>query len=594
MMAEGLPKGGSFIVEKVGSRKIFTPENFNDEQKAMAETARKFLENDMLPKREELDHKKPGLMVEVLKKAGEVGLLMVSIPTEYGGLGMDKKTFVLVGEILAPEPSSFVSMSAHTCIGTQPTIFFGNEAQKSKYLPKVATGEMIAAYCLTETGAGSDAMGLKTKAVLSPDGKYYILNGGKQFITNGAIADLYTVFAMIDGDRKKAAAFLVEKSFPGFSYGNEEKKMGIKGSSTTSLTFEDCKVPVENLLGTIGEGGRIAFSVLDLGRLQVGGACAGAAKWLLKQTVQYTKDRQQFRKPIGEFGMVKRMLADTTCFIYAIETIAYRSADLIDKALEQIKPGDPEAHAKKLVAIQTYAPECSVVKVFGSEALNKAADMCLQAYGGYGYTEEYPAEKILRDCRVNRIFEGTNEINRQITIGHLIKAAMKNELPLLASIQTLMANLKKGSLPAAEKGPVGKAIAEVELIKCLTLYAVNLAFQKLGEKLMDEQIAAEILADIIIESYVSDSVCARTIQLVESKGEKGAELGLLLNDTWCFESHQRVADMTRRLIAALATPTEMEEHFANMNKMANPSAFNFIKAKARIADLVSAAGEFKV
>ena len=282
-MGDGLPKGGSFMVEKVGSRKVFTPEDFNDEQKAMAETARKFLENEMLPKKEEIDHKKPGLLVEIMKKAGEVGLLMVSIPQEYGGLGMDKKTFVLVGEVLAPEPSVFVSMSAHTCIGTQPTIFFGNEQQKQKYLPKLATGELIAAYCLTETGAGSDAMGLKTKAVASPDGKFYTLNGGKQFITNGAIADLYTVFAHIDGDRKKAAAFLVEKGTKGFSFGNEEKKMGIKGSSTTSLTFEDCKVPAENLLGQVGEGGKIAFSVLDLGRLQVGGACAGAAKWLLNR-----------------------------------------------------------------------------------------------------------------------------------------------------------------------------------------------------------------------------------------------------------------------------------------------------------------------
>ncbi len=593
-MSEGIPKGGSFLVEKVGSRKIFTPDNFNDEQKAMAETASKFCENEMLPKREQIDHKEKGLMPGILKKAGEIGLLMVSIPTEYGGLGMDKKTFVLVGECLSPEASTFVTMAAHTCIGTQPLIFFGNERQKQKYLPKVATGEMIAAYCLTETGAGSDAMGLKSKAVLSPDGKFYILNGGKQFITNGAIGDLYTVFAHIDGDRKKAAAFLVEKSFPGFSFGVEEKKMGIKGSSTTSLTFEDCKVPVENLLGSMGEGGKIAFSVLDLGRLQVGGACAGAAKWLLKQTIAYGKERIQFKKPIVEFGMVQRMMADCAALIYAIETIAYRSADLIDLALEAIPAGEADAHAKKLQAIGNYAPECSVVKVFGSEGLSKAADMCLQIYGGYGFTEEYPAEKVARDCRVNRIFEGTNEINRQIVIGSIIRAAMKNELPLLQQIGKVMEDLKKDAQPKPEKSPLGTAIAQVELSKWLTLYTINFAFQKLGEKLMDEQIAAEMLAEMVIECYCTDSVCARTIQLLESRGEKGAEFALLLNNIWCFESHQRVADLARRLLAALSNEAEIAVHIPNLLKMAKPFPFNFIQAKHKAAEMLAAQGEYKI
>jgi len=593
-MAEALAKGGSFIIEKVGSRKIFTPENFNDEQKSMAETARKFCENEMLPKREQIDHKEKGLMTEILRKAGEVGLLMVSIPTEYGGLGMDKKTFVLVGECLAPEASTFVTMAAHTCIGTQPIIFFGNEAQKQKYLPKLATGEMVAAYCLTETGAGSDAMGLKSKAVLSPDGKYYILNGGKQFITNGAIGDLFTVFAHIDGDRKKAAAFLVERGFPGFSSGVEEKKMGIKGSSTTSLSFEDCKVPVENLLGAVGEGGKIAFSVLDLGRLQVGGACCGAAKWLLKQTIQYGKDRQQFKKPIIEFGMVKRMLADSAALSYAIETIAYRSADLIDKALEAIAEGDPDTHQKKLAAIGNYASECSVVKVFGSEGLGKVSDMCLQIYGGYGFTEEYPAEKVSRDCRVNRIFEGTNEINRQIAIGSLMRAAMKNDIPLLKAIGSVMDELKKGAHPKPEKGPTGNAVAETELAKRLMLYATNVAFQKLGEKFLDEQIVAEMLAEVAIECYCMDSCCGRAMQLVEARGEKGAEMALLLNDIWCYEAHARVADIARKICSALGTETELNGHLDNLAKLDRPVQFNFVKAKHRAAEILTAEGEYKI
>jgi len=593
-MSGEIPKGGSFLVEKVGSRKIFTPEDFNDEQKAMAETARKFLENEMLPKKEQIDHKEPGVLVELMKKAGELGLLMVSIPQEYGGLGMDKTTFVLVSEVLAPEASSFVSISAHTCIGAQPLIFFGNEEQKQKYLPKLASGEMIAAYGLTETGAGSDAMGLKSKAVLSKDGKSYILNGGKQFITNGGICDLVTVFAHIDGDRKKSAAFLVERGFPGFSSGVEEKKMGIKGSSTTSMTFEDCRVPVENLLGEVGEGGRVAFNVLDLGRLQVGSACAGAAKWLIKQTIQYAKDRVQFKKPIIEFGMVKRMLADSVALTFATETIAYRSTQLIDQALEAIPADDPEARKKKIIAIGNFAPECSIVKVFGSEALDSVADMCLQIYGGYGFTEEYPAEKIVRDCRVNRIFEGTNEINRQITIGSLLRSAMKNEIPLLAFIQQIMKELKENKLPQTEPGPLGDAMVQAELSKRLMLYATNLAFQKLGEKLQEEQIALELLADMAVDCYCLDSACARVLQLVEKRGESGAKLGLLLAKIICFEGHSRVGELAKKVVVSLAEPNQLEGHLENIAKLSKPKAFNLIQAKHQVAEIITEQGEYRI
>jgi len=593
-MGEGIPKGGSFVVEKVGSRRIFTPEDFNEEQRAMAETARKFCENEMLPKKEEIDHKKEGLLVEIMKKAGEVGLLMVSIPEQYGGLGMDKKTFVLVSENLAPEPSTFVTIAAHTCIGTQPLIYFGNEEQKQKYLPKLASGEMIAAYALTETGAGSDAMGLRSKAVLSEDGKYYILNGSKQFITNGGIADLFTVFAHIDGDRKKSGAFLVERSFEGFSSGAEEKKMGIRGSSTTSLTFEDCKVPVENRLGEIGEGGRAAFSVLDLGRLQVGGACAGAAKWILKQAIQYGKDRIQFKRPIVEFGMVKRMIADCAVLIYSAETMAYRSADLIDQALESIPDDDPEVRKKRIKAIGNFAPECSVVKAFGSESADKVADMCVQIYGGYGYTEEYPAEKIYRDSRINRIFEGTNEINRQITIGSLLRSAMKNEIPLLDFVKQIQKELENDSLPQPEDGPLGKCIAQTELAKRMMVYCTNLAFQKLGDKLQQEQIALEMLADMVIDVYCMDSVTARALQLLEKRGEEGAKLGLLLTQIACFEGHLRVSDLARKLILSLSPEEELEVHLDNLRKMAKPFSFNLIQAKNQSAEILIEQGEYKI
>jgi alkylation response protein AidB-like acyl-CoA dehydrogenase len=486
-MGNDVPAGGSFMVEKPGTRRIFTPEDFSDEQKAMAETASKFCANEMLPKREEIDHKEEGILLDIMGKAGELGLLMVAIPEEYDGLGMDKTTFVLVSECLSPEASSFITIAAHTCIGTHPLLFFGSDELKKKYLPRLGTGEMIAAYALTETGAGSDAMSCKTRAVLTEDGKHYILNGDKQFITNGGNADLFTVFARVDGDRKKFSAFLVERDHPGCSSGVEEKKMGIKGSSTTALVFEDCKVPAENLVGEIGEGGRAAFSVLDLGRLQVGGACAGSARWLLKETIQYAKDRQQFNIPIIEFGMTRRKIADCMALIYATESIAYRSSDLIDQALEAIPEDDPEARKKKIMAIGYYAPECSVVKAFGSEALNIVADHCLQIYGGYGYIEEYPAEKVYRDSRINRIFEGTNEINRYIIVGSLLRAAMKGKVPIMDFIKQLEKELQEKKLPRADKGPLGQAVLQCELGKRIMLYCTNVAFGKYGEKVTDAQ-----------------------------------------------------------------------------------------------------------
>jgi alkylation response protein AidB-like acyl-CoA dehydrogenase len=593
-MGSDIPAGGSFMVEKAGTRRIFTPEDFSAEQKAMAETASKFCLNEMLPQKEQIDHKEEGLVVSITKKAGELGLLMLTIPEEYDGLGMDKTTFVLVSESLAPEASSFITIAAHTCIGTQPLIFFGNEDQKKRYLPRLGSGEMLAAYALTETGAGSDAMSCKTRAVLSDDGKYYILNGDKQFITNGGIADLFTVFARVDGDRKKFSAFLVERGFPGFSSGVEEKKMGITGSSTTALVFEDCKVPVENLLGEIGEGGRAAFSVLDLGRLQVGGACAGGAKWLLKETIQFAKDRQQFNTAIIEFGMTRRKIADCMALIYTTESIAYRSSDLIDKALEAVPADDPEARKKRIMAIGNYAPECSVVKAFGSEALDMVADLCIQIFGGYGYIEEYPAEKVYRDSRINRIFEGTNEINRYIIVGSLLRAAMKGKVPILDFIKQLSKELEGNNLPGADKGPLGEAVLANELAKRIMLYCTNVAFGRYGDKLTDAQEELEILADMTIDCYCMDSAVCRALQMIEKRGQESSELAVLLTRIICFEGHARIADLARKLLMSVPEDKDVRKHLENLEKLAELEPFNLIAAKKRVAQIAAEAGEYKV
>ncbi len=593
-MGNDIPVGGSFMVEKAGTRRIFTPEDFSNEQKAMAETASKFCMNEMLPKREEIDHKQEGLLKEIMGKAGELGLLMVAIPEEYDGLGMDKTTFVLVSESLAPEASSFITIAAHTCIGTHPLLFFGNEDQKKKYLPKLGTGEMIAAYALTETGAGSDAMGCKCRAVLSGDGGEYILNGAKQFITNGGIGDLFTVFARVDGERDKFSAFLVERSFPGCSVGAEEKKMGIKGSSTTAVIMEDCKVPAGNLLGQIGEGGRAAFSVLDLGRLQVGGACAGSAKWLLKETIQYAKDRQQFNTPIIDFGMTRRKIADCLALIYTTESIAYRSSNLIDQALEAIAPDDPEARKKKIRAIGDYALECSVVKAFGSEALNIVADHCVQIYGGYGYTEEYPAEKVYRDCRINRIFEGTNEINRYIIVGSLLRSAMKGAVPILDFIKQMNTELEEKKLPKADKGPLGEAVLQCELGKRIMLYCTNAAFQKYGDKLTDAQLELEMLADMAIDCFCMDTAACRALQIIEKRGAKDAELAKLLTQIICFEGHAHIAGIARKLLMSVPQKKDINKHLRNLDKLAKVKPFDLIGAKQRAAEIAVEAGEYRI
>ncbi len=437
-------KGGSFLIEETTPDSIQIPENFDSELKMFAKTARDFVEKEVDPLTDEIENQNFEVLKELMRKAGEKGLLMVDIPEKYEGMGLNKTSSTLVAEEVARSGSFAVAQGAHTGIGTLPIVYFGTEEQKKKYLPKLGSGEWIGAYCLTEPNSGSDALAAKTTAVLDETGEYYVLNGTKQFITNGGIAQSYIVFAQVDGD--KFTGFIVDRDMEGLEIGPEEKKLGIKGSSTTQVILNDVKVPKENLLGEIGKGHLIAFNILNIGRFKLGAAAIGASKLAMEEAVKYSKQRYQFKHPLSDFGAIKEKIANMAVKIYAAESATYRTVGLIDEILEQIDENDPDYNEKALKGIEEYAIECSIIKVFGSEVGDYCVDENVQIHGGYGYSQEYPAERHYRDSKINLIFEGTNEINRLLIPGMLLKKAMKGELPLLQAGKKLMDDLLSGNL----------------------------------------------------------------------------------------------------------------------------------------------------
>jgi alkylation response protein AidB-like acyl-CoA dehydrogenase len=501
-------KGGAFLLSPAGSLSQFTPEELGDDHREFARAARDFVEGEVLPKDAAIEQLDIALTVELLRKAGEVGLLAIEIPEAYDGLDLDKKSTLLVLEEVAKQSSFSTSFSAHTGIGTLPFVYFGTPEQKAKYLPKLATGEMLAAYALTESGSGSDAMGARTTAVL--DGDEWVLNGSKMFITNAGFADVFVVFAKVDG--RKFTAFIVERNDPGFTVGPEEHKLGIKGSSTCPLSLDNVRIPKDRLLGQVGKGPRVAFGILAIGRFKLGGACMGMAKRVLQYTLKYSGERTQFSKSLSTFGLIRQKLAEMAARIFVGEALNWRTVAYMDDAMGSVDWSEEDAATRKMEAMEEYAMEASISKVWGSEALFFIADEAVQTFGGYGFSQEYPPEKIYRDCRINRIFEGTNEINRLIVGGGLIKRAAAGALPLVAAFELVRGG---APLPAFE-GPLAKQMTLLEKVKRQALLAMGHALAAHGAKLNDNQDAMGLMADLAAGLFAAESGLVRAERMAQS------------------------------------------------------------------------------
>lgn len=528
-------KGGSFLYDYDLPLNLFTPEDVTDEQKMIEKTAKQFVEKDVTPFREQIENQDFDKVVELLKKAGELGLLAHSVPEQYGGLGLDKVSKGIVGEVVGRSGGYGVAHSNHTCIATLPITYFGTKQQKERYLPKLASGEYLGAYCLTEPNAGSDALASQTTAKLNDQGTHYLLNGTKLYITNAIFSDTFIVYAKVDGD--KFSAFIVEKNYPGISLGPEEQKMGIKGSSTRAVILEDCLVPKENLLGEIGKGHVIALNVLNLGRFNLGSACVGGAKYALELALSYTKQRIQFGKSIADFPATKEKIALMSARIFAAESIQYRTAGLLEEVLGNItEDEDITAIGKKLME---YATECAICKVYGSETLDLVSDEALQLHGGAGFIKEYTIEQVYRDSRINRIFEGTNEINRLLLPTHLFRKALKGEIPLEEMVQTAIQNLAVN--PSQDNGEFSQEKAAISAMRNVFLACIGAVYEQFGEKLFDEQETLMKLSNIAIELYAAESTLARSIK-------RDDRLKRLLARTVLEQSLLSVEVMSRQLV----------------------------------------------
>jgi alkylation response protein AidB-like acyl-CoA dehydrogenase len=583
--------GGSFLLEERRPEDVFTPEDFNEQHQLIAQTAEDFANNEILPNADKLEHKDWGLARELLKKASDLGLTSVDIPEQYGGAEMDKVSSCILADHISKYAGFAVGWGGHTGIGTLPIVFFGTEQQKQKYLPKLATGEMIGAYALSESSSGSDALNCRARATLSPDGKHYILNGEKMWITNAGFADLFTVFAKVDG--QKFTAFLVERSFPGLSIGAEEHKMGIRGSSTCPLILNDCKVPADNLLGEVGKGHVIAFNILNVGRFKLGAMCVGGARTSMEHAIGYAKQRKAFNKTIADFGLIQEKLADMAVGIFTGEAMVYRTVGMMDLALSDIDKGSADSAREIRKAIEEYAVECSVLKVWGSEMLDRVVDEVVQIYAGYGFVEEYPAERAYRDSRVNRIFEGTNEINRMIITGWLLKRAMSGQLPLMPAIKRLMDEVLAG--PSMGEPLEGLLVAERTMVanaKKLALFAAGAASQKYMQALQEQQEILGALADIIIETYAMESVVLRAHKIAERNGEKASVLAIAMAQVCLTKGMEKIEATAKKVIAAVAEGDMLRTQLAILRRLGKYEPFNTIALRQQIAARVLEAGKY--
>jgi alkylation response protein AidB-like acyl-CoA dehydrogenase len=580
--------GGSFLIEDLTPEDIFTLEDLSPEQKQIADVASKFADEKIFPQVHEIEAKNWDVSRKLMHDLGDLGLLGIDVPEQYGGLDMDKITSTLVSQNLSASGSFSVTFSAHVTIGTLPLVWYGTSEQKERYLPRLASGEWIAAYALSESSAGSDAMNLRTRATLTPDGKHYVLNGEKMWISNAGIANLFTIFAKIDGE--KFSAFLVEAGTPGLTVGAEEHKLGIRGSSTCALVLADCKVPVENLLGQAGKGHHIAFNILNVGRYKLASSAVGGAKVSLRDGIRYARERVAFGKPITSFGLVQEKIAEGAAGIYVTESVLYRVVGAIDAALADLDKGSATFPAEVQKRIEEFAVECSILKFFGSEMVERVVDNTLQMHGGYGYVEEYPAERAYRDSRINRIFEGTNEINRLITTGWMIKRALQGTLPLLPAIKKVMDEVMAG--PAAKvsyDGPLAEERGLLASAKKISLFCSGAASQKFGNDLGEQQEVMGALADILSEVLALESSILRT-----EKMNKPSSMAVKLTKYYAAHSFRVIEGSAERVLAAVAEGDMLRTQMTIFRRLSKHEPVNTIALGREISTAMVEAGRFRL
>ena len=579
-------KGGEFLISETTD--IFTPEDFTEEQRMIGDTTREFVDNEVQPNLEAMEKHAWEVARELVKKAGDLGLLGSTIPEEYGGLGLDQTTSVIIAEMIGRGGGFGTTFGAQTSIGVLPLLYFGSEELKKKWIPKIISGEVVTAYCLTESGSGSDAQAAKTVARLTDDGQHYVLNGEKMFISNGSFADVYIVFAKVDGEKEKFSAFVVERS-ENCRPGAEEHKMGIKSSSTTPLILSDAKIPVTNLIGNIGDGAKIAFNILNVGRFKLGASVTGGAKLALTEAIKYANERQQFNKPISSFGAIKHKLAEMAIRVWVAESITYRTVGMIDSLI-----GDGADNAKKMQSIEEYAVESSINKVACSESLDYVVDEMVQIFGGYGYSADYPAEKAYRDSRINRIFEGTNEINRLLIPGQLMKRAMKGKLGIIPAAKALQDEILNPQMSFDED--TGLLVAEEKLAKNakkIALMVLGTAAQKYMMGLADQQEVLINCADIIMDAYQMETAVLRAKKIAASKGEEAAARYIDMASVFCNDAIQRVDMKARNTIAAMSEGDEGRTLLVALKRFTkNNFPINTIAARRRIADELIEANKY--
>ena len=587
-------RGGEFLIRETRASEIFIPEEFSEEQKMIRQQCKDFLDKEVFNRLDEIDSMKdPKLMPTLLDKAGELGLLGTSVPTEYGGFGMDFNTTMLVAEVIGGGHSLAVALSAHTGIGTLPIVYYGSEDQKKKYLPNLASGEWKAAYCLTEPDAGSDANSGKTKATLAPDGKHYVINGQKMWITNGGFADVYIVFAKIEND-KNLSAFIVEKTFGGITMNEEEHKMGIKGSSTRQIFFNDCKVPTENLLSERENGFKIAVNILNVGRIKLGVAAVGGCKKTISLATTYAKERKQFGTSISNFGAIKHKLAEMVTKVFASESACYRAGQNIDDAYNALVSSGNEPAKAKLKSLEEFAIECAILKVHGSEVLDFVVDEGVQIYGGMGYSAEGPMDRAYRDARINRIFEGTNEINRMLTIDMLVKRAMKGSIDLMTPAMAVQKELL--AIPdfgATEEGGVfSKEKRAISNLKKAGLMVAGAAVQKFMMKLSEEQEVLMNLADILVECYVAESTLLRVEKLITLQGEQATAIQKEMAIIYLHHAVEKAAASAKHAITAFADGDELRLMLLGLKRFTKIDPYNLKEARRKVANFVIEKGEY--